>query len=89
MAVLFVRHKVEDFDVWKKGYDEAGDMQKQLGVEAEAVYRHAEDPNMVTVYHKFDSMEAAKAFANHPQLAEVMRELSVLGEPEVWFAHEV
>ena len=89
MAVLFVRHQVEDYDAWKRGYDEAADMQKANGVQSEAVYRHADDPNTVTVYHEFASLDAAKAFAEHPDLREIMRELGVKGEPDVWFAHEV
>lgn len=88
MAVLFVRHEVTDFDVWKKGYEGAADMRKANGVKAAAVYRHEDNPNVVTVYHEFDSIDAAKAFASNPALKEKMAELGVKGGPEIWFAHK-
>jgi quinol monooxygenase YgiN len=89
MAVLFVRHEVADYDAWKKGYDAAADMQKALGVTVEAVYRHEDDPNVVTVYHEFDSIEAARAMVNDPALKKAMNELGVKGQPEFWFAQRV
>lgn len=88
MVVLFVRHEVSDYDTWKKGYDDAADMQRANGVRAEAVYRHDGDPNTVTVYHEFDSIDAAKAFVDAPALRDVMDELGVQGKPDVWFAHK-
>lgn len=89
MSVMFVRHEVADYDVWKKAYDEAADFQKASGVKAEAVYRHEDNPNVVTVYHKFDTIDAARAMANDPALKEVMDKIGVRGKPEIWFAQEV
>ena len=88
MAVLFVRHEVEDYDAWRKGYDEAGEFQKANGVRSEAVYRHADEPNVVTVYHEFDSVDAAKEFAGNDELKDVMHDLGVKGKPDIWIANE-
>lgn len=30
MATLFVSHRVEDFDAWKRVYDTVGDMQRAV-----------------------------------------------------------
>jgi hypothetical protein len=40
----------------------------------------------VTIYHHFESMDAAKAFMNSDRLREVMMAAGVQGEPSVWFA---
>lgn len=89
MATLFVRHDVEDFDRWKGGYDEARSIRDEGGVREDGVYQDADDPNDVTVYHVFDSVEAAREFVSDPRLREVMGQLGVTGEPEIWVTEEV
>jgi len=86
MATLFVRHQVEDFDRWKLAYDAFDQERRSMGVIGDGVYQTDGDPNNVTAYHHFESMEAAKAFAGSARLGEVMREAGVSGEPDIWFA---
>ncbi len=85
MATLFVRHTVKDFPAWKNVYDSFDAERRGLGVTGEGVYQADGDPTDVTVYHHFDSMESAKAFAANPRLKEIMSEAGVTGEPTVWF----
>lgn len=86
MATLFVRHDVADFGTWKQAYDDFDAERRTMGVTGDGVYQADGSPNDVTVYHEFDSMEAAKAFADSPRLREVMMEAGVVGEPNLWFA---
>jgi quinol monooxygenase YgiN len=85
MATLFVRHDVADFDTWKKAYDAFDDERQSLGVIGQGVYRAEDNPNDITVYHHFKSMDAAKAFMQSDQLREVMQQAGVTGDPKVWF----
>jgi len=85
MTRMFVRHDVEDFSRWKKGYDEAAGFQRAAGVTDEAVYQAADNPNDVTVIHDFDSLDEARAFASNPQLKKTMDEIGVTGQPQIWF----
>jgi quinol monooxygenase YgiN len=89
MATLFVRHDVEDFDRWKGGYDEARPIRDEKGVREHGIYQGADDPNDVTVYHVFDSVEAAQEFTSDPRLREVMDQIGVTGEPQIWVTEEV
>jgi hypothetical protein len=89
MATLFVRHDVEDFDRWKRGYDEARSIRDDGGVRADGIYQGADDPTDVTVFHRFDSADAARAFVSDPRLREAMEQLGVTGEPEIWITEEV
>lgn len=89
MATLFVRHDVEDFDRWKGGYDEARPIRDELGVRRHGIYQGTDDPNDVTVYHVFDTVEAAREFTSDPRLREVMDRIGVTGEPEIWVTEEV
>ena len=89
MATLFVRHKVVDYAAWRQVYDGFAPTQKALGVQAEAVYRSADDPNDITVTHEFASIEAAHAFAGSDDMRAAMRDAGVDGAPTVWFTNLV
>jgi hypothetical protein len=85
LATLFVRHKVADFAKWKRVYDEFDAERQSMGVTMHGVYQLDGDPTDVTVYHNFDTLEAAKAFAASDRLRDAMHRAGVVGQPEVWF----
>jgi quinol monooxygenase YgiN len=85
MATLFVRHKVKDFGTWKAAYDMFDAERKTMGVTGHGVYQADDNPNDITVYHHFDNMEAAKAFAGSARLKEIMEGAGVVGAPDIWF----
>ena len=85
MATLFVVHDVDDFDSWKQAYDEFDGERSTMGVTGHGVYQAEGNPNNVTIYHHFDSMDAAKSFMASERLREVMMTAGVQGEPKVWF----
>jgi quinol monooxygenase YgiN len=85
MATMFVRHDVADFGAWKKAYDDFDAERRSMGVTGHGVYQVEGNPNDLTIYHHFDSMEAAKAFASSPRLQEVMQAAGVRGTPTIWF----
>ncbi len=39
MATMFIRHKVEDYARWKRGYDEADWLRKQHGITYASLHR--------------------------------------------------
>lgn len=88
MVRMFVRHPVSDFTTWKAAYD-AFDEERtaRMGVIGDAVFQAVEDPNDVTAWHDFDSLEAAQAFAESPRLREVMEAAGVAGPPSIWFTN--
>ena len=73
MVRLFVRHKVHDYAAWRKGYDAFDPTRVKLGAHGH------------TVWHDFNSREAAKAFANSAELKTAMKGAGVIGAPTVWF----
>jgi len=85
MATLFVKHDVEDFGTWKQAYDAFSAERETMGVTGHGVYQAEGNPNNVTIYHHFESMDAAKAFLGSDRLREVMMEAGVQGEPDAWF----
>ena len=71
-TIALVRHRVGDFDAWKKVYDGFAPIQAEHGVHAHQVLRSIENPNDIIVTHTFDSREAARAFFAMPELKEGM-----------------
>jgi len=88
MTRLFVRHDVEDYSQWRKTYDEFEAERKSMGVKADGVYRNVDDSLEITVYHDFDSIEAAKSFAGSEALREAMGRAGVAGAPDIWFVEQ-
>jgi heme-degrading monooxygenase HmoA len=89
MATLFVRHEVEDFARWKKASDDFNAERATMGVTGHGVYQTEGDPNDVTIYHHFETMDAAKAFVQSSRVREVMTAAGVKGQPTVWFTTRV
>jgi len=87
MATLFARHDVKDFAAWKAAYDAFDAERQTMGVTDHGVYRADDDPNQVTVYHHFESVDAAKAFAGSARLKEIMEEAGVVGTPDIWITN--
>jgi heme-degrading monooxygenase HmoA len=85
MVRMFVRHKVEEYAHWRKVYDEFEATRNGMGVKGHAVFQTVDDPNDVTVWHDFDSREAAQAFASSDQLKQAMANAGVAGAPTIWF----
>jgi quinol monooxygenase YgiN len=77
MAASFVRHRVRDYDTWRRVYDAFADAQKAGGVINQAVYRAEGDPNTVLIFHQFSTTDHARAFFSSPELQQAMREAGV------------
>jgi hypothetical protein len=89
MATMFVRHTVSDYAAWRKVYDEFEPTRKSMGVTSHGVYRSVDDPNDITAYHEFASIEAARAFAASDELHHAMQNAGVSGPPTIWFTERV
>ena len=76
-TISLVRHRVADFDAWKKVYDGFAPIQTEHGVLGHQVLRSIENPNDVIVTHTFDSRETARAFFAMPKLKEAMSQAGV------------
>ena len=89
-TVAVIRHRVSDFDAWKRVYDGFASVQAQHGVRAQQVLRSNDDPNEIVVTHTFDSREAARDFFAMPELKAAMSEGGVVADSvEISYFDEV
>jgi quinol monooxygenase YgiN len=89
MATMFVRHKISDYENWKRAYDEFSSVRKEKGVTAASVHRDPDNPNTIIVLHQFLDMNTAKEFANSEDLRSAMEKAGVSGPPEIWFGEDI
>ena len=82
---VFVRHDVEDYERWKKGYDDFASEQKKGGVYFQKTYQSIDNPKNVTVIHDFHSLDEARIFFSSEKLKATIKKIGALGEPEIWF----
>lgn len=85
MVRMFIRHKVKNYAEWRQGYDAFEAHRPSFGVIGQAVYQDAAAPDMVTVTHDFDTVDAAKTLAASDALGQAMRDAGVIGVPDIWF----
>lgn len=88
MIRMFVHHPVADFAKWKKTYDSFDKTRRSMGVTGHAVFQAVGDSNDVTIWHDFETIDAAQGFAKSQTLATVMKDAGVVGKPTIWFTKQ-
>jgi hypothetical protein len=87
-AALIVRHRVANFEVWKKVFDSMTDLRRSHGWTSAIVYRDAADPNVVTIVNRVKDLDSAKRYGGSAELRQGMQAAGVQGPPEVFFCDE-
>ena len=66
-AYTIFTHPVKGFDTWQAVFDQFEYVRKEADKRSAVVFRHADDPNMVTIINTWDSVEALQAFLNREE----------------------
>ena len=78
---LGVTHKVENYEKWKKIFDEDEPIRKEAGLELRAISTNAEDPLTVNVMFATDDIGKAKDLINSDDLKKRMAKGGVRSKP--------
>ena len=89
MTTMIVRHRVNNYENWKRVYDEFASIRKENGVTGASVLRDADDENLIIVTHNFKNLNAARAFADSNELKSAMHDAGVAGRPTIWFGEDI
>lgn len=87
MIVLAVNHDVEDYDKWKAVFDEFPP--SKGGALFHRINRKVDNPNSIAVVSGFESLEAATAFRDSPELKDAMGRAGVTSAPRIELFSEV
>jgi hypothetical protein len=85
MVRLMVKHKVKDWDAWKKSFDSHKQARADAGLVDRVVGYTVGDNHQVTLVFSVTDMEKAKAFMKSKDLEDKMKEAGVDGPPSFFF----
>ena len=88
MATMIVKHRVANFENWKKVFDEMSSVRAKHGWTEHLVLRDATDPNLVTIVNRMKSLDGAKTYGASPELRAGMQRAGVQGPPDVSFCED-
>ncbi|CAN5159258.1 hypothetical protein BH09BAC3_BH09BAC3_17260 [soil metagenome] len=80
---LGVSHVVEDYNRWKKGFDEHGPIRTEAGLELRWIATDADDSTLVHVIFATDDIDKAKDVITSVDLKQKMKEAGVVSGPEI------
>jgi quinol monooxygenase YgiN len=77
MQYVLIIHEVEDYDSWKKIFDNATDIRKEAGERTYQVLKYENNSHKIVHFSAWTSIDAAKQFFESPQLVKIRKEAGV------------
>lgn len=77
MQYVLIIHEVEDYESWKKVFDDASDIRREAGERAYQVLKYESNPNKVVHFSSWTSIDDAKRFFESPKLVKIRIEAGV------------
>ncbi len=85
MYYLLCKHKVADYEQWRRVFDSGAEAQKASGLRVLHVLRDTNDPDLVVMLFEAEDLERAKQFTEAPSAGESAACSGIIGAPEVLF----
>ncbi len=89
MVNVLVRHKVADFARWKQVFDGHFGIRHGAGELSCRMFHSHENPNDLTLFFEWETLEMAHAFFRSEQLKNGMQQSGVMGTAEIVFLDEI
>jgi len=77
MQYVLIIHEVEDYESWKKVFDNASDIRREAGERSYQVLKYESAPNKVVHFSSWTSIDDAKRFFESPKLIRIRAEAGV------------
>ena len=82
---VMIKHRVKDFAVWKKSFDEHKPARMEAGLTDRVIAYTIGDDHQVTLVFAVADLAKAKAFSESKALADRMKAAGVEGPPSVFY----
>jgi hypothetical protein len=89
MATVIARHRVANFEKWKRVFDSSESLREKFGFVGHSIHRDVADPNIVVVVNRVRDLTTAKNYGASKELHEAMADAGVQGVPEMFFLDDV
>jgi quinol monooxygenase YgiN len=86
MEHVLIIHEVEDYEVWKRIFDDASAIRKDAGELSYQVLKSDDNANKIVHFSKWTSITNAKAFFESPKLVEIRKQAGVKAPEFVYLA---
>lgn len=87
-SYMLVRHRVLDFQAWKRVYDAHQPKRVEAGLSDQYLLRGEQDPNQVVILFAAEDLDRARAFAESADLRETMQNAGVSDKPDIYFLND-
>ena len=88
MSYYVVSHKVDDFNTWKKVYDDFESARERFGVKEQLLLQASDDQNHVLVVGEGE-LSAIQDFLQSSELQEGMKSAGVSSEPNLFVGEKI
>jgi len=88
MKYVLIIHEVNDYAVWKKRFDQAGDLRRSAGEIEFQLLKYADNPNKLVHFSKWQSLDQAKIFFESDKVKDIRKNLGVKA-PEFIYLDEL
>lgn len=85
MGYLLVRHKVKEFQEWKRIFDAHKHAQVESGLRIEKVLRNLYEPNEVFLFFEVVDLAKARGFVFGPEVPKAQEESGIVDKPDIYF----
>jgi quinol monooxygenase YgiN len=77
MNYVLIIHAVQDYQAWKRIFDDAAGIRQRAGEQSYRVLRDQHDANRIVHFSKWASLEQARDFFESPELIEIRQRAGV------------
>jgi len=83
MVHVVLSFGVDDYEKWKKVFNEEASLRKSNGSQGGALYRRINDPNRIAVALEWDTVENFQKFIQSDELKQNIQKAGIIGTPNV------
>lgn len=77
MQYVLIIHEVENYESWKKVFDNAASIRKEAGERSYQVLKYENEPNKIVHFSAWTSIADTRAFFESPRLVKIREEAGV------------
>jgi quinol monooxygenase YgiN len=77
MQYVLIIHEVENYEAWKKVFDNAANIRKEAGERSYQILKYDSEPNKIVHFSAWTSTADARAFFESPRLVKIREEAGV------------
>lgn len=85
MNYLLIRHRVQDYQQWKKGFDQSEELRHEYGIGHGWINRNVDDPSELILMIEIESVARTREFFEVPRIRQLIDSAGIVGNMEMTF----